>query len=234
MKNYYLAFTIFMLSLAGCTTQDKPILNGEQLLKDKCSSCHNLDMPPKSYEGEKAPSIMAVTFHIRDFIKVNNPSEKRPKFIEFVKDFVIHPSMDKAFCDKDSLKSYGLMPSQKGKVTQDELEAIASFMFRHYNQDDFMSKMEQRSQFLALSKGEQLIRQYGCISCHGVKKPKAGPSFITIASQNSQKNATEIAQSIKVGGKGKYEGFRIAMPPFNKIDQKDRVEIAKWILGLVK
>jgi len=233
LKKYYILLLILSIFM-GCTSQPKPILDGKQLLKDKCSSCHNLDMPPKSYEDEKAPSIMAVTFHIRDFIKVNNPSEKKPKFISFIKDFVINPSMEKAFCDKDSLKSYGLMPSQKGKVTPDELEAIASFMFRYYNQDDFMSKMEQRSQFAALPKGEQLVRTYGCISCHGIKNRKAGPSFETIASQNSQKSASEVAESIKIGGKGRYEGFRIGMPPFNKIDEKDRVEISKWILGLVK
>ncbi len=233
MKIHYFIILI-SLFIIGCSSEPKPILDGKQLLADKCSSCHNLDMPPKTYEGEKAPSIMAVTFHIRDFIKVHNPSEKRSKFITFIKDFTINPSVEKAFCDEDSLKSYGLMPSQKGNVTQDELEAIASFMFRYYNQDDFMSKMEQRSQFEALPKGEQLIRTYGCISCHGVDKRKAGPSFIKIASQNSKNSAKEIAESIKTGGKGKYEGFRIGMPPFHKIDEKDRIELAKWILGLVR
>ncbi len=233
MKKYYL-FLVALSVFIGCSSEPKPILNGKQLLEEKCSSCHNLDMPPKVYENEKAPPIMAVTFHVRDFIKVNNPSEKKPKFISFVKDFVINPSMEKTFCDKDSLKSYGLMPSQKGKVTIDELDAIASFMFRYYNQDDFMSKMEQRSHFESLPKGEQLVRKNGCVSCHGIKNRKAGPSFMSIASQNSKKSAIEIAESIKVGGKGKYEGFRISMPPFSKIEKKDRIEISKWILGLVK
>ena len=68
MKKIYLLLSV-MLLLAGCA-QEKPKekLDGEALLTQKCSSCHNLDMPPKSYDNEVAPSMMAVTFHMKDFI----------------------------------------------------------------------------------------------------------------------------------------------------------------------
>jgi HD-GYP domain-containing protein (c-di-GMP phosphodiesterase class II) len=57
-------------------------------------------------------------------MKVDNPSEKREKFIAFVTDYALHPSAEKSFCDKESLASYGVMPSQKGNVTEEELEAL--------------------------------------------------------------------------------------------------------------
>ena len=87
--------------LTGCLN-DKPKerLDGEELIEQKCAKCHNLDMPPKSYENEIAPSMMAVTFHLKDFIKSNNPSEHEVKVVEFIKDYVIAPSREKSFCDK--------------------------------------------------------------------------------------------------------------------------------------
>jgi len=65
------------LLLAGCSETPKRHYDGHALLKRKCSACHNLDMPPKTYENETAPPMMAVVFHVRDFMKVDNPSEKR-------------------------------------------------------------------------------------------------------------------------------------------------------------
>ena len=205
----------------GCHETKKINYNGKKLLGEKCQSCHNLDMPPKTYVDEKAPPIMAVAFHVSDFIKAPNPSERTGKAIAFVCDYVINPSKDKSFCDKESLKSYGVMPSQKGKVTQDELKAIATYMFSHYTKDNFLETMKNIQKLAMMPKGEQLTRKLGCFSCHGKTIKKVGPSFHTIAKRNT-KNTKQISDSIKNGSKGKYkEAHNIPMPKFNKLNHKD-------------
>ena len=80
MKNYILG-VIFSLGLTGCNQHDKVYYDGRALLQAKCVSCHNLSIPPKTFEDEKAPPMMAVAFHVKDFIKVSAPSEKKPKFL---------------------------------------------------------------------------------------------------------------------------------------------------------
>jgi cytochrome c len=219
-----------MIVFTACS-KNEPHYDGYSLLKEKCASCHNLDMPPKTYDDEKAPPMMAVSFHVKDFMKVNSSSDKRPKFIDFFQDFVLHPSVEKSFCDKESLKSYGLMPSQEGNVNKAEIKAIAEYVFDYYDQEKFLTKMRKKAAFDALPKGEQLVIKKGCLTCHGKKEAKAtAPSFIDIA----QKDDAELVESIKHGSKGKYKGYeKIPMPSFDKhLNQKEIESILKWIRSL--
>jgi cytochrome c len=215
---------------SGCDQKPAKQYDGEALLKSKCATCHNLDMPPKTYENEKAPPMMAVAFHVKDFMKVENPTDKKPKFIAFFKDYVLHPDASKSFCDKESLASYGVMPSQEGVVTEDEVGAIAEYVYDYYDQKSFLEKMKAKAHFDALPKGEQLATKYGCLTCHGKDKVKAAPAFHQIA----QKAEEEIVDAIKNGSHGKWKGFeRMTMPAYaKKLRQDDIQTLTRWIKTL--
>jgi len=213
--------------LTGCLNQDKKIkYNGEDLIEQKCAVCHNLKMPPDTYEDEKAPPMMAVVFHLKDFMKITMEDEKYSKFIPFVQDYVINPSRDKSYCDKESLKTYGVMPSQKGNVTEEELEAIASYMYNFYDQQKYLKQMQEKAAFAALPKGEQLARKNGCFNCHAMHKSGVGPSFLQI----SQRDAKEIMDTIKNGSQGKWKGFHTMMPAFkSRLTNEDLYTLQQWI-----
>ena len=222
-----LSLLVASILLIGCGEKKSPNLDGKKLLKQKCSRCHNLDMPPKTFADEKAPPMMAVSFHILDFIKAATPSDKLPNAIEFVTDFVQNPSISKSFCDKESLKTYGLMPSLKGKVSEDEIRAIARYVFTHYTKDNLLAKMKKIQQIREMPKGELLARQNGCLSCHAKNFKKVGPSFKKISHAKSIK---EIKNSIENGSKSKWkESNNIPMPAFKKLTNKDIEILAKWI-----
>jgi len=76
-----------LLLSTGCTQEQKKqnTLDGKALLEAKCASCHNLDIPAQTFPEEVAPPMMAVAFHIYDFIKVNTPAEKTPRLDRFCK-----------------------------------------------------------------------------------------------------------------------------------------------------
>jgi len=215
-------------------SKPKEKLDGEELLTQKCSKCHNLDMPPKSYDNEVAPSMMAVTFHLKDFIKSNNPSEHEAKIISFVQDYVITPSRSKSFCDKASLDSYGLMPSQKGNVTKDELASIAHYMYANYDNQKMLEIMAEKSRLAKMSLHERVFQQQRCTNCHDIKKDKVAPSFMSIADRYTKKDRDDIIKSIREGSKGKWDKFKLIMPPFKKMDTKDINGMVDWILSLKK
>ncbi len=173
----FINVSVLLLILSGCTQEQKKrnTLDGKALLEVKCASCHNLDIPAKTFPDEVAPPMMAVAFHGYDFINVTTPAAKTPASIAFVKDYVFNPTKEKSFCDQKSLDDYGLMLSQKGKLTEEELEAIAIYMFAHYNQENFLKIMERRRILKEMDPGELLARQQGCLGCHGVDKKKVGP-----------------------------------------------------------
>jgi cytochrome c len=227
---YKVAVSVALLfMLVGCQ-ESKPQKNydGKRLLNAKCSSCHNLDLPPTLSDKELAPPMMAVAHHIFHMVDVEDESQRALKSVEFVKDYVVAPAVEKSFCDKASLKTYGLMPSQKGKVTQDELEAIATYMFKHYTQKNLSKAQSALNKFNAMPKGERIARKNNCFGCHRVDMDLVGPSFKNIAKKYKDAPQT-IVKSIKEGSRGKWSSTKV-MPAFKKLDDK-RVEILKeWII----
>ncbi len=216
--------------LSACSDHhDSVHYDGGALLKEKCAACHNLSMPPKTFQDEKAPPMMAVAFHVKDFMKVATASDKKPKFIEFFQEYVLHPSAEKSFCDKESLASYGVMPSQEGKVSKEEVGAIAEYVYTYYDEEKFLAQMQAKAKFDVLPLGEQIMTKNGCKNCHSIDKPKAGPSFRMIAKRSD----TEIKQVILHGSKGKWKGFEKAMmPPFKQLNDQDIDVLVKWIKSL--
>lgn len=224
-----LVLLLALLFASGCM-EPKQHYNGELLLKEKCVSCHNLEMPPKTYKDEKAPPMMAVAFHVKDFMKVSTPSDKKPKFIEFFKDYVLHPSAEKSFCDKESLQSYGVMPSQAGSVSADEVGAIAEYVYDFYDQEKFLAQMKARAAFEALPKGEQIATRKGCLTCHAKTGKKVAPSFQEMAKRDKK----EIVDAILHGSHGRWKGYeRMRMPPFEgKITKQEIDTLIAWMRGL--
>ncbi len=119
------------------------------------------------------------------------------------------------------------MPSLKGKVSEDELRAIAHYVFTHYTKNNLLTEMKRIQQIREMPKGRLLAGRNGCLSCHAKNFKKVGPSFSKIAKKMDKK---DIIYSIKNGSKGKWkECNNIPMPSFKKLSDKDINTLAKWI-----
>lgn len=122
-----------LLKLASRPAKTKAIpapSKGEMLFTQKCASCHSTTRP-KDMSTVVAPALMDVMRHLKE-----DYSDK-VKAIEFIKDYALNPSKDKAICMPEKIKRFGLMPSQKGNVTEEELEVIANWMFDNFPPKDF-------------------------------------------------------------------------------------------------
>jgi len=223
---------LFIFIFLGCNdTSNTKQINPEQILTTTCAKCHNLSMPPKIPKIELAPPMMAVTFHLKDFIKTSNPSEHKIKFANFVSDYILYPSKDKAYCDKNSLKQYGLMPSLENNITLNEAKEVAKYIYDKYDAQKFYKRQKEEKLFNSLPKGEQIARKNSCFSCHSINSKKIAPSFTTIKNISNKK---DILNSLLNGSKGKYKGFEKSyMPPLGKnISKEDLDKLSHWILSL--
>lgn len=232
MKKLILATSIVFLF--GACEDSKPAkhYDAKKLLEQKCASCHNLNMPPVVSDDELAPPMMAVAFHVRDFVKPSDESQRVPTAINFVVDYVQNPAINKSFCDKASLKRYGLMPSQKGKITTDETEAIASYLFEHYTPKNLAKVQKEKAEYDALSPARKIAIKNGCLGCHKVDKKIVGPAFKAIA-KKYKNSTTNIKDSIQNGSKGKWKDSHGAMmPAFKNLSDKDLEILSKWITNL--
>ncbi|NPA58998.1 MAG: c-type cytochrome, partial [Epsilonproteobacteria bacterium] len=149
--------------------------------------------------------------------------------IDFVKDYVINPSASKSFCDKESLKIYGVMPSQKGLLSEDELDAIVRYMFEHFTQKNLLKEQALQRKLQLMPKGQKLAIKNNCLGCHRVDKDLVGPSFKHILKRNKD-NLEEIYKSIKDGSIKKYKSSRGAkMPSFKNLSDEDIKSIINWM-----
>lgn len=214
----------------GCYDEKpKKRLNGKKLLTQKCASCHDLKMPPLTTPEDIAPPIMAVAFHVLNFIEPADESQRLQASKEFVMDYAQYPSAEKSFCDEASLKIYGVMPSQKDNVTKEELVAITDYMFSHYTRDNLLKAIKEKQELDSIPEGKRVALKNGCLSCHKIDKDLVGPSFKHIANKFSS-SKEKLKLSIKNGSKGNWENFKATMPPFAKINDEDMDKLAGWIL----
>ena len=97
---------------------------GEELFIQKCNSCHTLE---KQFDRRTvvAPPARNIIFHMN--VKFKSKKEK----LSHIQKFVFTPSLEKAICP--SVRRFGLMPSQKGNLTDKELEVIAQWMIENLN-----------------------------------------------------------------------------------------------------
>ncbi len=99
--------------------------NAEKLFETKCKVCH-VTKRPEDTSKLIAPPIMGALNHV----KQNYATKKEA--VDFIVDYVLNPTREKAVCMPQNIKKFGLMPSQKGNVTKEELKEIASWLYDNF------------------------------------------------------------------------------------------------------
>jgi len=125
MKLKTLLFTI------GTTLLVTPSLyaqDGASLFEAKCAACHQTSRP-SDMSTLVAPPVMGVMRHVK--MRYKNKEDA----VAFMTEYALNPQESKAVCMPQKIKRFGLMPSQKGNVSKEELQTIASWMY-----DNFPSK----------------------------------------------------------------------------------------------
>ncbi|NOR55325.1 MAG: c-type cytochrome [Sulfurovum sp.] len=99
--------------------------SGEALFEAKCASCH-VKMRPSDVSTLSAPPIMGVMRHVKMTYVTKEEA------VRFIAEYALNPQESKSVCMADKIKRFGLMPSQKGNVTKDELTLIGAWMYDNF------------------------------------------------------------------------------------------------------
>ncbi|WP_456404473.1 c-type cytochrome [Hydrogenimonas sp.] len=120
MRAFATAILLSTLFIASAQAQS---LDGKGLFEQKCAVCHIPHRPTKEDRAKMvAPPAMGVMYHVKE--RYTSPEAA----VDFVVDYVMDPKREKAVCMERSIRRFGLMPSQKGSVSEPELRAIAAYM----------------------------------------------------------------------------------------------------------
>ena len=117
-------------------------LSGEEVFDKKCASCHSYYIPQSQLLSNflehnntelhlKAPTLNQLSFAFKD--KVGNKredAEAQKMYIEeFIADYLDQPDKSKGVVSKKITRYFETMPSMKGQLSEEETEALASYIY---------------------------------------------------------------------------------------------------------
>ncbi len=130
--------TGILIAAALFSTMANASENAEKLFDAKCSACH-MKTKPSDMSKVTAPALFGVMRHI----KMRYPDKREA--VNFMVDYVLEPTKDKAVCMEQKIERFGLMPSQKGIVTEKELIVITEWMFDNFPPKDFRGNRSMKN-----------------------------------------------------------------------------------------
>lgn len=111
----------------------------ESLFNQYCETCHLKEKTSFKEMKERrasllAPPISIVMQRLKNVIdvKIDDDDVKKAVIVAFIKDYVLQPSIDKGACRATCFTQFGVMPSQKGEISSDTIEEIASWAYDTY------------------------------------------------------------------------------------------------------
>jgi mono/diheme cytochrome c family protein len=110
--------------------------SAEALFDAKCSSCHSKTRPT-DMSKVTAPAIMGVMRHV----KMAYPDKE--KAVKFISEYVLNPTKEKSICNPRKLERFGVMPSLKGVVSEEEVQKIASWLYDNFPPKGFRGGMHK-------------------------------------------------------------------------------------------
>jgi len=135
MKKILIATLLTSLSLFA--------VDGYEVYQNKCKVCH-VEMMSKEYALKHfkelvAPPMVEVAGRLKENIKTTDEEEDvdRYLFILFVKDYIINPNLDNSMCNTGAIETFGTMPSLKGRINEQERQAVAEWLYDRYENSKF-------------------------------------------------------------------------------------------------
>lgn len=112
--------------------------DGYEVYKNNCMVCHVEMMTPqeilKNMSKLVAPPMVEVSSRLKENIQTTDEEDdvNRYLFILFVKDYIVNPNLDNSMCNSGAIEKFGTMPTLKGKLKEEEKQAVAEWLYDRY------------------------------------------------------------------------------------------------------
>lgn len=140
MKKTVIASLLPILLLANEADELKA---GQKIFDNTCSACHVelLDKKTalKTFKTLKAPPMNEIAMQLKTniIIKDDDDDVHRAVVIAFIKDYIKYPGLAKTMCNPGAVDRFGVMPSQKTVLTEQEINSISTWLYDRYEGVEF-------------------------------------------------------------------------------------------------
>ncbi|MBN2869612.1 MAG: cytochrome c [Campylobacterales bacterium] len=111
---------------------------GRSVYQKYCQQCHVEMMEKKEVIRNlgtlKAPPMVEVSHRLKENVIIADEDDdvKRRVIVAFVKDYIENPSIQYSMCHPMAIEKFGIMPSLKGKLSDEERQAVAEWVYDRY------------------------------------------------------------------------------------------------------
>ena len=84
--------------------------------------------------------MVEVSIRLKEMIKITDDVDNiihKGVVIAFIKDYVVNPDIEKSMCHAMALDRFGTMPSLKEKISDDELQSVAEWIYDYFEGKKF-------------------------------------------------------------------------------------------------
>ena len=117
-------------------------MEGKEVYEKKCASCHQGYIPMSKLKENfqdynntllklTAPTLNQLSYRLKKSIgdpKGDNEIH-RMEVAAFITEYVLHPDRQRSLCLDEVMQSFETMPSLAGKVSEEELEAVSTYIY---------------------------------------------------------------------------------------------------------
>ncbi len=106
--------------------------SGERLFNKHCSACHANILGLENYGGYDFNYLTPAPYVVDLVSKLKEKTNSKEEFAEFIKEYIEDPDKRKTLYGKRAIKKFGLMPSLKGVMSDEEITGLANFLYEKY------------------------------------------------------------------------------------------------------
>jgi cytochrome c1 len=127
-----------ILPLLLLADEQSALKAGQTVFENVCSKCHVELMDKKTalktFKTLKAPPMNEVAQQLKTNIVIKDDDDDvhRAVVIAFIKDYIKYPGLAKVMCDASAVDKFGIMPSQKSRLSEEEIDAVSTWLYDRY------------------------------------------------------------------------------------------------------
>jgi len=159
MKSF-LIFPVLFSTILFAQSQEM----GQDIFNKNCAECHATVLGITNNDGYENTYITPAPY-IADLVaKLKAKTASKKEFTRFIQEYIQNPDKRKSLYGKRAIKKFGLMPSLKGALNNDQIIKLADFIYT-YKEDSKRKKLKVKIAVKKKTKGEKLFNK-NCAECH--------------------------------------------------------------------
>jgi thioredoxin-related protein len=149
MKSVFIIWIVFNSLLFA--------LSGETVFAKKCASCHQYYIPQNEIIANAknnnadlnltAPTLTEISFMLKDQVgdRTLDPEGQKFQIEEWLADYLDDPTKEKGVIPDEFTRFFKPMPSMKGKLSEEEIEALTDFIYGYSEKMTVEHSVERHS-----------------------------------------------------------------------------------------